>query len=141
MPSSPAFNNQPDKGKTLGFDFYRDPLNSKKPMQTFEEIMKMDVADRSGVMRTQRELLMRRYNLTPQLRPALKKYGGRKLRQKSLGQIEFDVKPLQPGKHIDLHLRENLASGRLLRVGQCRIRKNILAPYLRGRHARQLFPA
>src|SRR3954468_23519863 len=25
--SSPAFNDQPDKGEILGFDFYRDPLN------------------------------------------------------------------------------------------------------------------
>ena len=30
MPASPAFNNQPDKGKVLGFDFARDPLNAKK---------------------------------------------------------------------------------------------------------------
>jgi cytochrome c peroxidase len=66
-PSSPAFNNQPDKGKISGFDFYRDPLNAKKPMQTFEETMKMDISERAGVMRTQRELLMRRYNLTPVL--------------------------------------------------------------------------
>ena len=66
-PSSPAFDNQPDKGKILGFDFYRDPLNAKKPMQTFEEIMKADVADRAKVMKTQHELLLRRYDLTPRL--------------------------------------------------------------------------
>jgi cytochrome c peroxidase len=66
-PSSPAFENQPDKGKTLGFEFYRDPLNAKKPMQTFEETMKADIADRPKVMRTQRDLLMRRYDLTPRL--------------------------------------------------------------------------
>ncbi|WP_025040303.1 cytochrome b6 [Nitrosospira briensis] len=67
MPSSPAFENQPDKGKTLGFEFYRDPLNAKKPMQTFEETMKADVAARPKVMKTQRELLLRRYDLTPRL--------------------------------------------------------------------------
>lgn len=67
MPSSPAFENQPDDGKMLGFDFYRDPLNAKKPMQTFEETMKAEVAERPKVMRTQRELLMRRYDLTPRL--------------------------------------------------------------------------
>lgn len=66
-PSSPAFDGQPDKGKILGFDFYRDPLNAKKPMQTFEEIMKADVADRAKVMKTQHELLLRRYDLTPRL--------------------------------------------------------------------------
>jgi len=66
-PSSPAFENQPDKGKTLGFEFYRDPLNAKKPMQAFEETMKADIADRPKVMRTQRDLLMRRYDLTPRL--------------------------------------------------------------------------
>lgn len=66
-PSSPAFDSQPDKGKILGFDFYRDPLNAKKPMQTFEEIMKADVADRAKVMKTQHGLLLRRYDLTPRL--------------------------------------------------------------------------
>ena len=66
-PSSPVFENQPDKGKISGFDFYRDPLNAKRPMQTFEEIMKADVADRPKVMKTQRDLLMRRYDLTPRL--------------------------------------------------------------------------
>ena len=66
-PSSPAFDNQADKGKILGFDFYRDPLNAKKPMQTFEDAMKADIADRAGVMKAQRELLLRRYDLTPRL--------------------------------------------------------------------------
>ena len=67
MPASPAFNNQPDKGKVSGFDFARDPFNAKKPMQTFEETMKADIADRPKVMRTQQELLQRRYDLTPRL--------------------------------------------------------------------------
>src|SRR5262249_44839069 len=43
-PSSPALTNQPEQGKMLGFDFARDPLNSKRPMMTLEEIMTEDVA-------------------------------------------------------------------------------------------------
>lgn len=65
QPNSPALNQQPDDGKVLGFDFYRDPLNSKKPMMTFDEIMKADVAEKPKVMETQRKLLESRYNLTP----------------------------------------------------------------------------
>jgi cytochrome c peroxidase len=65
VPVSPAFENQPDKGRMEGFDFARDPLNAKKPMQTFEEIMKQDVADKPRVMATQRRLLESRYDLTP----------------------------------------------------------------------------
>jgi len=36
--SSPAFEDQPEKGRIEGFDFYRDPLNAKKPKETFERI-------------------------------------------------------------------------------------------------------
>jgi cytochrome c peroxidase len=79
VPSSPAFENQPDDGKILGFDFYRDPLNSKKPMQTFEEIMKADVEAKPGVMETQRQLLERRYNLEPKLDPEVKMTRGKPL--------------------------------------------------------------
>jgi cytochrome c peroxidase len=67
VPSSTAFENQPDKGQILGFDFYRDPLNAKQPMQTFEEIMQTDIAQKGQVMATHRQLLERRYNLTPQV--------------------------------------------------------------------------
>jgi cytochrome c peroxidase len=67
LPSSTAFENQPDKGQILGFDFYRDPLNAKQPMQTFEEIMQTDIAQKGQVMATHRQLLERRYNLTPQV--------------------------------------------------------------------------
>src|SRR5690348_17340036 len=76
---SNAFENQPDKGKVLGFDFSRDPFNAKKPMQTFEEIMKMDVADCPKVMKTQRDLLMQRYNLTPRLDSQAKMSRGKPL--------------------------------------------------------------
>jgi cytochrome c peroxidase len=67
LPSSTAFENQPDKGQILGFDFYRDPLNAKQPMQTFEEVMQADIAQKGQVMTTHRQLLERRYNLTPQV--------------------------------------------------------------------------
>jgi cytochrome c peroxidase len=64
-PSSSALDNQPERGRAEGFDFVRDPLNAKKPMQTFEEIMKADVADKPKVMAAQRKLLESRYNLSP----------------------------------------------------------------------------
>ena len=66
-PSSPVLNTQPEEGKVNGFDFARDPLNAKRPMQTFEEIMRMDVAAREQVMAAQRRLLESRYDLTPRL--------------------------------------------------------------------------
>ena len=34
-PKSAAFQAQPEKGQILGFDFYRDPLNAKQPMESF----------------------------------------------------------------------------------------------------------
>jgi peptidoglycan hydrolase-like protein with peptidoglycan-binding domain len=69
QPSSPAFADQPDQGKVLGFDFFRDPLNAKRPMQTFEETMKADIDAKPGVMAAQQQLLERRYDLTPRLDP------------------------------------------------------------------------
>src|SRR4029453_7209102 len=45
-PSSPVFEQQPDKGQGLGFDFSRDPFNAKKPMQTFDETMKADMTEK-----------------------------------------------------------------------------------------------
>ena len=65
--SSPAFLNQPEQGRILGFDFYRDSLNAKKPMESFEDNMKADIAAKPQVMETQRRLLEQRYNLTPML--------------------------------------------------------------------------
>ena len=49
-PSSPIFEKQPDKGQGLGFDFARNPCNAKRPLQTFDEIMKADVAEKASVM-------------------------------------------------------------------------------------------
>jgi Putative peptidoglycan binding domain len=65
LPSSPVLANQPDQGKVQGFDFFRDPLNAKRPMQTFDEIMQADVQAKQGVMAAQQQLLERRYELTP----------------------------------------------------------------------------
>ena len=78
-PSSAAFDDQPEKGQIQGFDFYRDPLDAKKPMQTFEEIMKADIAAKPKVMETQRQLLARRYDLTPHLDPEAKMSRGKPL--------------------------------------------------------------
>jgi len=66
-PSSSALDGQPDKGQATGFDFVRDPLNAKRPMQTFDEVMKADVADKAKVMAAQRKLLETRYVLAPRL--------------------------------------------------------------------------
>jgi len=77
--SSPALNNQPEQGKMLGFDFARDPLNSKRPMMTFEEIMKDDVALKPKVMELQRQLLEKRYVLQARLDPEAKMSRGKPL--------------------------------------------------------------
>ncbi|SEF89889.1 cytochrome B6 [Nitrosomonas ureae] len=69
LPSSSAFQQQPDNGKILGFDFYRDALNAKKPMQTFEETMKSDMAQQPEISKAQHKLLLSRYDLTPRFDP------------------------------------------------------------------------
>ena len=43
-PSSPALDQQNEKGRFNGFDFARDPLGSEKPKMTLDEIMKADIA-------------------------------------------------------------------------------------------------
>ena len=67
LPNSSALKFQPDDGRVTGFDFYRDPLNAKKPMMTFDEVKSADEAEKSKVMETQRELLESRYHLKPWL--------------------------------------------------------------------------
>ncbi len=78
-PISPALGGQPDKGGIPGFDFYRDPLNAKHPMMTFEEAMKADVAAKPKVMTDQQALLESRYDLTPKLDPGAKMSRGKPL--------------------------------------------------------------
>lgn len=77
VPSSLALAGQPDQGKMLGFDFYRDPLNARKPGQTFAEIMNADVAAKPKVMASQRQLLERRYDLKARLDPAVRMTRGK----------------------------------------------------------------
>jgi cytochrome c peroxidase len=77
--SSAVLENQPDQGKMLGFDFVRDPVNAKRPMQPAEEIMKNDIAERPKVTAAQQKLLEQRYDLTPRLDPAAKMSRGKPL--------------------------------------------------------------
>src|SRR3954453_23638761 len=78
-PSSVVFKTQPDDGEVRGFDFYRDPLNAKKPMQAPEEITAQDKAMKPKVMEAQRSLLEKRYNLIPKLDPEAKMSRGKPL--------------------------------------------------------------
>lgn len=79
IPSSTAFQAQPDAGQVKGFDFYRDPLNAKKPMESADEIMMKDKADKPKVMETQHQLLEKRYNLEPKLDPKVTMSRGKPL--------------------------------------------------------------
>ena len=63
----------------LGFDFSRDPLNAKRPMQPAEEIMKNDIAEKPKVTDAQRKLLEQRYDLKPRLDSAVKMSRGKPL--------------------------------------------------------------
>jgi cytochrome c peroxidase len=78
-PSSPVLETQPDQGKMLGFDFARDPLDAKQPMQTPEEIMKNDIADKPKVTAAQQQLFERRYDLRPKLEGSVKMSRGKPL--------------------------------------------------------------
>jgi hypothetical protein len=49
-----------------------------------------------------------------QLGAALQEDCGRKLGQERHGQVEVDVEPLEPGKHLDLHRWEHHAAARVL---------------------------
>ena len=63
----------------LAFDFARDPLNAKRPMQPAEEIMKNDIAEKPKVTDAQRSLLEQRYELKPRLDSAVKMSRGNPL--------------------------------------------------------------
>jgi cytochrome c peroxidase len=77
--SSTALESQPQKGEIQGFDFARDPLDAKRPMQTADDIAKKDIADKPAVMAAQRKLLESRYDLTPKLDPSAKMSRGKPL--------------------------------------------------------------
>ncbi|MCE5266366.1 MAG: cytochrome B6 [Planctomycetaceae bacterium] len=79
VPSSTALARQPEQGRILGFDFYRDPLNAMRPFQTFEEIYQADVAAKPRVMAAQQALLEARYDLKPRLDPEAKMSRGKPL--------------------------------------------------------------
>lgn len=70
-PETSPFEDQPEKGRVDGFDFYRDPLNAKEPKQTFEEIMEADKQAKPEVMAKQKDLLESRYNLEPKFEEGL----------------------------------------------------------------------
>jgi len=77
--SSPVLKQQPEEGEIRGFDFARDPLNSKRPMQSADEIKAEDIAMKPKVMEAQRKLLESRYDLTPKLDPEAKMSRGKPL--------------------------------------------------------------
>jgi cytochrome c peroxidase len=77
LPVNAAVKDQPKKGAITGFDFYRDPLNADKPMQTLGEIMTADKHDKPAVMDAQRKLLETRYNLEPKAHPTAKMSRGK----------------------------------------------------------------
>jgi hypothetical protein len=77
--SSSVLENQPDQGKMLGFDFARDPLNAKRPMQPAEEIMKNDIADKPKVTAAQQKLMEQRYDLKARLDSSAKMSRGKPL--------------------------------------------------------------
>jgi cytochrome c peroxidase len=79
MPSSEAFKDQPQQGQVKGFDFYRDPLDAKSPMQSPHDIVQADMAAKSDVMAAQQKLLESRYNLQPKLDPQAKMSRGKPL--------------------------------------------------------------
>lgn len=77
--SSAVLEHQPDQGKTLGFDFAREPLTANLPMQPAEEIMKNDIADKPRVTAAQQKLLEQRYDLKARLDPSVTMSRGKPL--------------------------------------------------------------
>lgn len=78
-PLSEVLKTQPNEGRILGFDFFRDPLGAPKPFTTFEEVMKKESDARAKVMDAQRKLLESRYDLNPKLDPEAKMSRGKPL--------------------------------------------------------------
>ena len=76
-PASDATNDQPNKGRITGFDFFRDPLNSDRPNIDPSEIVKKESANKLNVMNAHRQVLERRYNLQPKTDTAVKMARGK----------------------------------------------------------------
>lgn len=111
-PSSPVFRTQPKEGKNSGFDFYRDPLNSDRPNQSPDEIMRELSANKPKVMDAQRRLLSTRYILEPKLDPVLKMSRG---------------KPVPVGPTA--RLQQGLSFDRLGQMSAAEIRQSGVFPY------------
>ncbi|MBL8497434.1 cytochrome B6 [Nitrosomonas sp. JL21] len=90
-PITVDLNNQIDKGKATGFDFSRDPFNASKPKQTFDEVMKKDIAERDEVMKTQQKLLQSRYDLKPRLDPSVTMTRGKPLAVGPTARLQGDA--------------------------------------------------
>jgi cytochrome c peroxidase len=76
-PIDSALVEQPNQGRTLGFDFARDPLGAPKPFTTFQEVYQKESTARAQVDAAQRQLLETRYNLDPQFDPEVKMSRGK----------------------------------------------------------------
>ncbi|HEV3136653.1 MAG TPA: hypothetical protein VGZ26_02095, partial [Pirellulales bacterium] len=79
QPSSQVFKDQPEQGEIRGFDFYRDPLNAMKPMESLASNMRADMEAKPKVMAAQQKLLEKRYLLQPKLDPEAKMTRGKPL--------------------------------------------------------------
>ncbi|MBX9679428.1 MAG: cytochrome B6 [Gemmataceae bacterium] len=127
-PSSPALDQQNEKGRFNGFDFARDPLGSEKPKMTLDEIMKADIAAKPKVMAQHQKLLESRYDLTPKLDPEVKMSRG---------------KPIAVGPTA--RLKEGMTWEKLAEMTPDEIRKQDLFPYPSLTHPKhmpggQVFP-
>lgn len=78
-PLSDVLKTQPNEGRILGFDFYRDPLGAPKPFTNPAEVMKKESEARAEVMAAQKKLLESRYDLTPKFDPEAKMSRGKPL--------------------------------------------------------------
>jgi cytochrome c peroxidase len=76
-PINAALEGQANQGRTLGFDFARDPLGAPKPFTTFQEVMQKESAARADVVAAQRKLLETRYNIEPTFDPEAKMSRGK----------------------------------------------------------------
>ncbi|HZZ28545.1 MAG TPA: cytochrome B6 [Pirellulales bacterium] len=118
--SSLQFKHQPDEGQIRGFDFYRDPLNAMKPLETLDAIMHADIEAKPKVMQEQQRYLEQHYDLTPHFDAAAKMSRG---------------KPLAVGPTA--RLPNNLTFDELAKMDPAEIRRQNLFPYLALPHPKQ----
>jgi cytochrome c peroxidase len=77
--ASPVFKTQPNQGTIGGFDFYKDPLGADRPGRDPAAILKQLQAAKPAVMRAQRALLEKRYDLVAKPDPSAKMSRGKPL--------------------------------------------------------------